>query len=139
MPHAHCCLRSDTLSDPDRMRSSVNPRSLFARRRDDLTKEIFVNARTAFVTIASAAVLTAALLIPAEAASADVATCGTVITTTGTTVTLPGDLYCNGRGIPVRADNVTIDLNGHTIYGTTSPDPVIDPVLGAPAGVTIYN
>lgn len=98
-----------------------------------------MNARTAFVTIASAALLTAALLIPAESASADVATCGSVITTTGATVTLTGDLNCPGRGITVRAENVTIDLNGHTIYGSTSPDPVIDPILGTPAGVTIYN
>ena len=46
---------------------------------------------------------------------------GTVITSCGQTVTtsavLGQDLFCNGDGIVVGAGKITINLNGHTLFG----------------------
>jgi len=65
-------------------------------------------------------VAVAAFFIPATAASADPAFCGQVVTTPDTTVTLTGNLYCDGTAITIAADNVTLDLAGHTIKGGTA-------------------
>ncbi len=43
------------------------------------------------------------------------ATCGMVVTRS---VALTGDLTCDGPGLVVDADNVTIDLRGHTLVGS---------------------
>ena len=70
----------------------------------------------------------AALLLPADA-MADSSHCGTTISTLPTTLSSAG-LYCVnqdfayggvGPAITITADNVTVDLNGHTIRATRSP------------------
>ncbi|MEV8632140.1 right-handed parallel beta-helix repeat-containing protein [Streptosporangium sp. NPDC051023] len=54
---------------------------------------------------------------PASASSAEVG-CGTVVTSD---VTLTEDLNCTpGGALTIGADNVTVDLNGHTISGESS-------------------
>ncbi|MEO8094415.1 MAG: right-handed parallel beta-helix repeat-containing protein [Pseudolysinimonas sp.] len=88
------------------------------------------------IPIAIAALVTAAFLAPAASASAT-DLCGVVVTTPGTSIVVTEDLHCAGSGITVRANNVTIDLAGHTIYGSGSDD--ADPILGFPAGVVVYG
>ncbi|MDF5757217.1 hypothetical protein [Spongiactinospora sp. TRM90649] len=63
-----------------------------------------------------------AFAVPASASSPVVA-CGDVLTTS---VTLTTDLMCPGAGLTVDADDVVLDLNGHTVTGT-----------GQGAGVTV--
>lgn len=44
--------------------------------------------------------------------------CGQVLATANTTVTLSGPVGpCDGDGITIAADNVTLDLNGHDVFG----------------------
>ncbi len=58
-----------------------------------------------------------ALIDPAEASH--VVGCGTVITAN---TTLHGDVGpCSGDGIVIGADNITLNLNGHQIFGTPGP------------------
>lgn len=67
--------------------------------------------------IATAVIAAAVLLAPAAPASAAPAPCGTVVTTPGTVISLTADLHCDRVGITVRADNVSIELNGFAIHG----------------------
>ncbi len=61
-----------------------------------------------------------AFSIPAAAASADPATCGQVISTPGTVITLTGNLHCDGTALTVAADNVTVDLHGFALKGSAT-------------------
>src|SRR5687768_18405690 len=73
------------------------------------------------------AVLTAVAIatVPAVSAEAATVTCGQVITTS---ITVDNDLTnCPGKGLVVGADNITIDLNGHTIDGDAPPGAPADP------------
>jgi hypothetical protein len=74
------------------------------------------------------ALVTAVLLLPAEAL-ADSSHCTATITSVPTTLSSAG-LYCMnqdfsyaaaGPAITIAADNVTVDLNGHTLKATRSP------------------
>ncbi|MDQ6928074.1 MAG: right-handed parallel beta-helix repeat-containing protein, partial [Actinomycetota bacterium] len=62
--------------------------------------------------------MTFAAVAPAHA---DVLDCGSVLDTPGTTVVLTADVDCttsgSSFGVLIDADNVTFDLNGHTILG----------------------
>jgi Periplasmic copper-binding protein (NosD) len=73
-----------------------------------------------FWGLLATAVLAAAIVLalaPASALATHVS-CGDTITAD---TTLDSDLIdCPGNGIVVGADNITLDLNGHTIDGTTS-------------------
>jgi large repetitive protein len=75
---------------------------------------------------------------PAAGAGSDVS-CGQTLTKS---TTLTNDLVdCSGNGLLVGADNVTIDLNGHTIDGTNSRKPGTAAIetKGQRANVTIVN
>jgi hypothetical protein len=72
------------------------------------------------VSLLFVGVLGVASLLPASGASAAVVQCGQFITVD---TTLENDLLnCPGDGILIDGDNVTLDLNGHTIEGTGSGD-----------------
>ena len=68
------------------------------------------------VTAATAAVLAATLSLGLAHASAVHLACGTTITTS--TVLRADVTGCPGPGLIVGADNITLDLGGHTITGT---------------------
>lgn len=81
------------------------------------------NSRLALVAVAALG-LSALVNAPADARQAPL-TCGATITSD---TTLQSDLTnCQGNGIIIGADDVTLDLNGHTIDGDGSPDPTCDP------------
>lgn len=61
---------------------------------------------------ATTALITATVF--AGTASATHVSCGDVITSN---TTLDSDLTCEGNGLVIGADNVTLDLNGHTLSG----------------------
>ncbi|MDQ3645286.1 MAG: right-handed parallel beta-helix repeat-containing protein [Actinomycetota bacterium] len=67
----------------------------------------------AVVGLASAAALLMSLLFAGTAAASHVV-CGQTITED---TTLDSDLNCSGAGLIIGADNVTLDLNGHTVSG----------------------
>ena len=76
--------------------------------------------RPSRVSLLFAGVLGVATVLPASGASAAVVQCGQFITVD---TTLENDLLnCPGGGILIDGDNVTLDLNGHTIEGTGSGD-----------------
>ena len=89
------------------------------------------------IRIAIASVVVAAFMAPAQAASAAPLLCGSEITTPGTTITLTEDLHCDARGIIVRANNVTIDLAGYTMFGSGSTE--YDEELGSAAGIAVLG
>lgn len=66
----------------------------------------------------------------------DVLMCGTVITTSTTLTHSVGP--CTGDGLIIGADNITLDLNGHTIHGIPQL-PQADGLLGGGAGVLIQD
>ncbi|MBB4915363.1 right-handed parallel beta-helix repeat-containing protein [Streptosporangium saharense] len=71
--------------------------------------------RLAKTAAAFALSLAAALAIPLPAsATDDEVGCGAVLTSN---VTLTQDLSCAGDGLTIGADNVTVDLAGHTVSG----------------------
>ena len=83
--------------------------------------------------------------LPGEVVRANHVDCGDVITTD---TVLDADLTCPGAGLIIGADNITLDLNGHTLTGpgfdcTTSCGPfpsVPDGVrVRGHSGVTITN
>lgn len=73
----------------------------------------------------------------------------TPIDTLGTTITMPGSYYltdsleaafCGAAGITINADNVTIDLNGNTIYHNFACALAgIQIIGGAHSNITIKN
>lgn len=73
------------------------------------------------------AILFGSLLLAPGAAHAAHVGCGQVITTN---TTLDSDVGpCPGHGILIRAENVTLDLNGHSVIGAPPP--------GTPVGSTV--
>lgn len=73
----------------------------------------------------------------ASPASAEHVQCGDIITTD---TRLDSDLGpCPGNGLIVRADNVTLDLNGHTIFAANGPVEQVGVLLGNVSGVTVRN
>jgi large repetitive protein len=69
--------------------------------------------------LATAVAATILLALTAGQALASHVQCGDVITQD---TTLDSDLIdCSGDGIAIGADNITLDLNGHTIDGTSAP------------------
>jgi len=68
---------------------------------------------------------------------------GTVITSCGQTVTtnavLGQDLFCNGDGIVVGADRITINLNGHGVFGDGDPGDRGVNAFGCCNNVTVEN
>jgi parallel beta-helix repeat protein len=72
------------------------------------------------VGVACAALVVAAFLGPGSSqALASQVSCGTTITTD---TTLTSDLVnCPNNGIVIGADNITLDLNGHTVSGDGTP------------------
>jgi parallel beta-helix repeat protein len=92
------------------------------------------------LAVVAAAVLAAVVPAaqPAAGAGANVS-CGQTLTTS---TTLTNDLAdCPGNGLLVGADNITIDLNGHTIDGTNArkPGTAAIEIKGLHANVTIVN
>jgi parallel beta-helix repeat protein len=78
----------------------------------------FMMLRT-FVAIVAAAGLAATMTGPALAIGGDAAACGDAITAN---TTLANDLTnCPGDGLVVAADDITLNLNGHTIDGDAVP------------------
>ena len=85
------------------------------------------------------ATLPAVLAVPmwATAASGAVLTCGQTITQS---TVLDNDLSgCTNNGIVVGADNITLDLNGHTVAGTSASGDQGGVVLVGRTGVTVRN
>jgi parallel beta-helix repeat protein len=77
------------------------------------------------------AVMAALLALPSGAAFAQRVSCGQVITQD---TTVENDLDCSGNALVIGADNIILDLNGHSIRGLTA----IDNSAGHD-GVTIEN
>ena len=82
-----------------------------------------------FATLASLAVILLAVAVPGAMgggrALASHVGCGDMITTD---TTLDSDLVdCPNNGIVIGADDVTLDLNGHTIDGDGNPAAGCDP------------
>ena len=93
-----------------------------------------------FLAVVAAAVFAAVVPAaePAAGAGSNVS-CGQILTTS---TTLTNDLVdCPGNGLLVGADNITIDLNGHTIDGTNARKPGTAAIetKGRRANVTIVN
>src|SRR4051812_37209302 len=66
-------------------------------------------------------VLAGGFLTPAAEAAANRVSCGAVVTAS---TTLRGDLVnCPGSGLVIGADNITVDLAGHTVDGLGSLAP----------------
>jgi len=85
------------------------------------------------------AALPAVLAVPVwtTAASAAVLSCGQTITQS---TVLENDLTgCTNNGIVVGADNITLDLNGHTVAGTPNSSDRGGVVLVGRTGVTVKN
>jgi parallel beta-helix repeat protein len=81
----------------------------------------------------AATALSLALASGAYASKADHVSCGRTITAN---TTLDSDLTkCKGPGITIGADNITLDLNGHTIEGTGKGSGVLN--IAGHDGVTI--
>lgn len=90
-------------------------------------------------------------LVFASPAHAVVLTCGDILSTPNTTVVLTADVDCttssSGFGVAIAADNITLDLNGHTIRGdgkqpsdTTSNWGVyVTSLLGSANNVVVKN
>jgi parallel beta-helix repeat protein len=92
----------------------------------------------AFVATGALATVFPAAQPPAEPAATTVS-CGQTLTAS---TTLTRDLVdCQGSGLLVGADNITIDLNGHTIDGTSAPKPGTGAIVtkGRHTNVTIKN
>ncbi len=71
------------------------------------------------------------------AASADVLACGQTITQS---TVLENDLAgCTNNGIVIGADNITLDLNGHTVAGTAASGDKGGVVLVGRTGVAVRN
>jgi parallel beta-helix repeat protein len=88
-------------------------------------------------TGALAAVLLAAPLAAGPASTT--VSCGQTLTAS---TTLTSDLVgCQGSGLLVGADNITVDLNGHTIDGTSARKPGTGAIVtkGSHTNVTISN
>jgi parallel beta-helix repeat protein len=88
-------------------------------------------------TLVVAAVVPAAQ--PAAAPTSTAVSCGQTLTAS---TTLTSDLVdCQGSGLVIGADNITIDLNGHTIDGTNARKPGTGAIVtkGRHANVTISN
>lgn len=80
--------------------------------------------RIARVLLAVTTGITGMTLAAAPAGAA--VTCGSTITTS---TTLTSDLVCPGQGVTVGASGVVFDLGGHTITGTTTPEPGFEGVV----------
>lgn len=78
-----------------------------------------------------------AVVVSAAPAGAN-AVCGQAVSTS---LTLTHDLNCpNSGGLFVTASNVVLDLGGHTISGTTAPQPGFSGVnVGSGSGVVVRN
>ncbi|HVL03267.1 MAG TPA: right-handed parallel beta-helix repeat-containing protein [Acidimicrobiales bacterium] len=74
------------------------------------------------------------LVGPAEAAHVG---CGTVITQDAT---LHGNVGpCTGGGIIIETDGITLNLNGHAVFGTTEPGEGAGILLRQVTGVTVHS
>ncbi len=83
--------------------------------------------------------LPAILAVPvwATAASGAVLSCGQTITQS---TVLDNDLTgCTNNGIVIGADNITLDLNGHTVTGTAATGDKAGVALVGRSGVTVKN
>lgn len=80
-------------------------------------------------------------LCTASAAQAlDITTCGTDLTVAGATYVLQNDLDCAGTALWIRNDNITLDLNGHTVmYGSANEDNRYGIALPAHWGMTEFE
>jgi len=86
---------------------------------------------------AAAAGLVIASGVPAQASDVEAVTCGQTV---ATSVTLAADLNCTGPGIIIGANDIVIDLDGHTITATENAitdSRYSDP--GAHSGWTVRN
>jgi hypothetical protein len=89
-----------------------------------------------FLALVLPAAAAALLLVGSAAAKSSALTCGTVVTSN---TTLASDLNCSGYSgdaLGVGADNVTVNLNGHTITSDGSHAGVAS---GGYDGVTVQN
>jgi parallel beta-helix repeat protein len=73
-------------------------------------------------------------LFESEVAHANHVGCGSVITTD---TVLDSDLTCPAEGIVIGADNITLDLNGHTLTGPGLTCTVCGPFDSVPDGVRV--
>lgn len=93
------------------------------------------------VALAGSLAVVASLVAVAPAGAAPLP-CGHVFATAGAKVVLKADVGpCAGGGLVVRADNVTLDLNGHSVRGTgvfTDQDRV-GILLDGTRGVKVQN
>ena len=74
-----------------------------------------MRARRTYLSMTAAGLGLATALVPLASADAATVSCGSVITTS---TTLTTDLTCGpGDALTIGADNVTLDLGGHTVTG----------------------
>lgn len=99
--------------------------------------EIIEHKRTVLAATLAFLMVATLLVVPAEA---DDVECGDVITEN---VTLTHDLGpCEGDGLIVQADDVTVDLGGHRVFATSEtngPEENVGIRLGRVEGVTVRN
>ncbi|MEO5680213.1 MAG: right-handed parallel beta-helix repeat-containing protein [Acidimicrobiales bacterium] len=89
--------------------------------------------------LASSALALGGLALGATPASASHLTPGPCLTVT-TNTTLTSDVGpCNGHGIVVQADNITLNLNGHTVTGAKNEAEQAGVLLDGVSGVTVKN
>lgn len=95
--------------------------------------------RSATALVATATGLAGLTLIGGTPASANHNAAGPCMVVTSDT-TLTADLGpCDGHGIVVRASDVTLDLNGHTVTGAKRPMEQAGILLAGVTGVTVKN
>jgi len=87
--------------------------------------------------VAAAALLAGSLAVTVGGAEAAVLSCGQTI---NVSTVLENDVGpCNAGGITIGADNITFDLNGHTIFGVPPALDLAGVYLLGRTGVTVKN
>lgn len=91
--------------------------------------------RARVAAVAATSLMGSLVLVgPAEAAHVG---CGMVITQD---TTLDSDVGpCSGPGIIIETDGITLDLNGHAVFGTTEPGEGAGILLRQVSGVTVHS
>lgn len=92
--------------------------------------------RSARVLLAGAFAMGGAVAIAMPASAGHVAPCMVVTADTTLTEDVAG---CTAHGIVVQADDVTLDLNGHTVSAEQTPFEQVGILLAGVTGVTVTN
>lgn len=102
----------------------VSSSSASRRRRSTPRVRVWPTGAGARTVVSLVAVFAVALglAVPAAAGPPQALSCGAVVTET--TVLADDVGPCPGDGLIIAADGITLDLNGHRVFGTFEPTPV---------------